>query len=97
MAKSPPASASSSAQAAADTPPTSFEAALEELEGIVQTMESGQLPLEKSLAAYERGITLLKYCQTTLDGAERKLQALENGVLRQLADSHDATSRADPL
>lgn len=83
MAKSP----STSAKAASTTPPTSFEAALEELEGIVQTMETGQLPLEKSLASYERGITLIQYCQTTLDSAERKLQALENGVLRQLGSA----------
>ncbi|SMB26388.1 exonuclease VII small subunit [Sterolibacterium denitrificans] len=65
--------------------PASFEAALDELETIVRAMEAGQLPLEASLASYERGITLLKYCQETLDAAEQKLQLLENNVLRNFA------------
>jgi exodeoxyribonuclease VII small subunit len=64
--------------------PPSFESALQELEAIVQTMESGNAPLEESLAAYERGIALLRHCQETLSAAERKLQILENGVLREL-------------
>jgi exodeoxyribonuclease VII small subunit len=66
------------------TPP-SFESALQELEAIVQAMEAGNAPLEESLAAYERGIALLRHCQETLSAAERKLQILENGVLRDLA------------
>jgi exodeoxyribonuclease VII small subunit len=70
-ASPPPASA---------TPP-SFEAALQELERIVQAMEAGDAPLEDSLAAYERGIGLLKHCQDTLAAAEHKLRILENGVL----------------
>jgi exodeoxyribonuclease VII small subunit len=64
--------------------PPSFESALQELEAIVQGMESGNAPLEESLAAYERGIALLRHCQETLSAAERKLQILENGVLREL-------------
>ena len=47
-------------------------------------MESQQLPLEESLAAYERGAVLLKYCQEALNAAEQKLQILENGNLRDL-------------
>ena len=73
-----------SAPTAAATPP-SFESALQELEAIVQAMETGNAPLEESLAAYERGIALLRHCQETLGAAERKLQILENGVLRDLA------------
>ncbi len=64
-------------------PPVSFEAALAELETIVREMEAGQLPLEQSLAAFERGTALLKHCQTALGAAEQKLQILEAG---QLAD-----------
>jgi len=67
----------------ADIPPT-FEAVLQELERIVEAMESGQAPLEESLAAYERGMKLLKHCQETLAAAEHKLQVLEHGVLRDL-------------
>ena len=62
--------------------PASFEAALAELEAIVHKMETGEAPREESLAAYERGMALLKHCQETLTAAEQKLQILENGVLR---------------
>jgi exodeoxyribonuclease VII small subunit len=65
-----------------EPPPTSFEAALEELERIVQSMESGPLSLEASLSAYERGIELLKYCQEVLAEADRKIQILDTGGLR---------------
>ena len=65
--------------------PQSFEAALAELESIVATMESGQLPLEESLAAYRRGALLLQYCQQTLKEAEQQVQVLEKGVLRAFA------------
>jgi exodeoxyribonuclease VII small subunit len=59
-----------------------FEAALAELEQIVQGMEGGRLPLEESLEAYRRGSELLKHCQQQLGDAERKIQVLENGALR---------------
>jgi exodeoxyribonuclease VII small subunit len=63
----------------------SFESALEELENIVHTMEAGQLPLEASLAAYQRGIELLKHCQDALAAAEQKIQILEGGTLRDFS------------
>ena len=59
-----------------------YEAALAELEQIVHNMEGGQLPLEESIAAYRRGSELLKHCQQQLSDAERKIQVLENGALR---------------
>ena len=59
-----------------------FEAALSELEQIIQSMEGGRLPLEESIAAYRRGSELLKHCQQQLSDAERKIQVLENGALR---------------
>lgn len=68
-----------------NAPPASFEASLAELEAIVRDMEAGQLPLEESLAAYERGTTLLKHCQEALGAAEQKLKILENGGLRDFA------------
>lgn len=78
-----------STPAASQTPP-SFESALQELEAIVQAMEAGNAPLEESLAAYERGVVLLRQCQETLAAAEHKLQILENGVLRDFdADGTD--------
>lgn len=54
-----------------------------ELESIVQGMEAGRLSLEQSLAAYQRGAELLKFCQDTLSAAEQKVQVLESGVLRE--------------
>ena len=63
-------------------PPQSLEAALAELEKIVSSMEQGQLPLERSLAAYKRGADLLKYCQAALQDAQQQVKMLENGILR---------------
>jgi exodeoxyribonuclease VII small subunit len=69
-------------KAATSARPATFEAALGELERIVQSMESTPLTLDASLAAYQRGIELLKHCQEALSDAERKIQILENGSLR---------------
>ena len=55
----------------------SFEQALSELENIVSQMESGQLPLEQSLAAYKRGTELLKFCQKSLADIEQQIQILD--------------------
>ena len=52
--------------------PQTFEAALAELEEIVGRMESGQLPLKESLAAYKRGAELLTLCQASLKDAQRR-------------------------
>jgi exodeoxyribonuclease VII small subunit len=59
-----------------------FETALAELESIVATMETGQLPLADALAAYKRGADLLKYCQDMLKDAQQQVQVLEKGVLK---------------
>ena len=63
-------------------PPQSLEAALAELEKIVSSMEEGQLPLERSLAAYKRGADLLKYCQSALQDAQQQVKVLEDGILK---------------
>ena len=53
-----------------------FEGALEELEGLVERMEEGELSLEESLKTYERGIELSRACQKSLDAAEQRIQIL---------------------
>lgn len=53
-----------------------FETSLAELEALVQQMEQGDLTLEDSLAAFERGIALTKACQTALSEAEQKVNVL---------------------
>lgn len=61
--------------------PGSFENALTELEQVVADMEAGQMPLEQSLTAYQRGMELLKYCQATLRDAQQQVKILEMGSL----------------
>ena len=53
-----------------------FEAALEELEALVERMETGDLSLEESLRAFERGVALTRDCQRALKDAELRVQAL---------------------
>ena len=55
-----------------------FENALDELENLVTAMEEGELSLEESLAAFEKGIKLTRECQTALQKAEQKVQVLLN-------------------
>jgi exodeoxyribonuclease VII small subunit len=66
-----------------------FEASLDRLEEIVELLEAGELPLEKSLALFEEGVELSRRCNSRLDEAERRLE-----VLVRRADGHDAV---DPL
>jgi len=63
-----------------------FETALKELEGLVDKLEQGDLNLEASLAAFERGIQLTRTCQEALTQAEQKVEQLVNqGGQEQLA------------
>ncbi len=53
-----------------------FEKALEKLEGIVQELESGDLPLEKALKKFEEGVQLSNLCSGKLDETEKKITVL---------------------
>jgi len=67
-----------------------FEAALSELESLVQQMESDQMPLEQSLAAYKRGSDLLRFCQKTLADIEQQVRILDDkNQLQTYNDSED--------
>ncbi len=57
--------------------PPSFEHALERLETIVESMESGEVPLAELLAKFEEGNTLLKVCESRLKEAELKIEQLK--------------------
>ena len=59
----------------ADTPPR-FEDGLFELEGIVQRLEKGELPLEDSLAAFERGVALVRTLSQRLAEVEQRVEVL---------------------
>lgn len=56
--------------------PLNFEQAYAELEQIIAQMEAAQLPLDASLAAYQRGNSLLQFCQQSLLAAEQQVQIL---------------------
>jgi exodeoxyribonuclease VII small subunit len=62
----------------------SFEAALCRLAEIVDQLESGELPLEGALAAFEEGVALSRRCAAELEAAERRIEVLlrEGGVAR---------------
>ncbi len=74
-------------------PPASFEAALQELEELVQRLEDGNAPLEEALAAYERGKMLLNHCEATLAQAEQKIRLLD--AQGQLKEFDPSTSAGD--
>ena len=70
----------------ADTSIKDFEAAIAELESIVKKLEEGDLPLEQSLALYERGVQLSRFCHARLEEAERRIEILsERGELKPRA------------
>lgn len=53
-----------------------FESALEDLESIIEQLESGDLSLDDSLAAFEKGVGLVKYCNQKLNEVESKIELL---------------------
>ncbi|CAG0971960.1 Exodeoxyribonuclease 7 small subunit [Methylophilaceae bacterium] len=63
-----------------------FEDALKELETIVSQMESSQLPLDQSLAAYQRGTELLQFCQKALAEIEQQVRILNDNNLQPYRD-----------
>jgi exodeoxyribonuclease VII small subunit len=82
-AKAKPAAsdADATAEPVADAPatitePPQFERAMDELEALVDRLESEDLTLEESLAVFERGIGLTRACQQALDAAEQRVRIL---------------------
>jgi exodeoxyribonuclease VII small subunit len=71
-----------------------FESAIAEFERIVKQLEEGELPLDKSLALFERGVELSRYCHEQLSAAQRRIEMLtERGELKDAAsliDRNDA-------
>ena len=56
--------------------PIDFEKSMSELESVVEQLERGELPLEESLRAIERGVALTRTCQSALSDAEQKVEQL---------------------
>ncbi len=66
-----------------------FEQSLDELESLVQRMEKGDLTLDESLAAYERGVGLYRTCQTALEQAELRVKLLTDPLDPDHAEPFD--------
>ena len=59
-----------------DNPPIDFEKALAELEGLVERLERGDVPLDEALRTFERGVALTRHCQASLQAAQQKVEIL---------------------
>ena len=76
----------------------SFEAAMEQLEGIVDQLESGELPLEEALASFEQGVALSRQCAAQLESAERRIEVLVqtgSGLTTEPFDAQDEDGGGD--
>lgn len=67
--------------------PASYEEAVAELKQLVSRMESGELTLDASLVAYQRGTALVKYCSAQLEKVESQVKILEGEMLRPFAEN----------
>ena len=75
----------------------SFEAALKQLEEIVQRLERGELPLEESLKLYEEGIRLSRLCHAKLEEAEAKIELLMKDARGDLVLDEQGRPRKTPF
>lgn len=73
----------------AEQPSATFEEAMAELDELVARMEAGELPLEASVAAYQRGSELVKHCAAQLERVERQVKLLEGDMLKPFAADLD--------
>jgi exodeoxyribonuclease VII small subunit len=70
----------------------SFEDAMADLEAIVESLESGETPLDEMMEKYEKGMDLLKLCRNRLNKAELKIQKIENTKDGLVATDLDQTA-----
>ncbi len=77
------------------SPVADFETALGELEALVETMEGGDMTLEASLGAYERGVGLYRRCQQALEDAELRVRLLSDPAAPERAQPFGDARAAD--
>lgn len=79
-----PAAALPPADIAADSAPlpATYEAALNELETLLESIEAGQLPLDALLGSYQRGAQLLAFCRSKLEAVENQIKVLDGSELK---------------
>lgn len=75
---------SDTASPGADPAPAgpAYEAAMQELEQLVCSMESGTMPLDQLLSSYQRGAVLLQLCRDRLQAVEEQIKVLDNGAIK---------------
>ncbi len=76
--------------AKAPSPVADFETALSQLEALVESMEGGEMTLEDSLGAYERGVGLYRRCQQALEDAELRVRLLSDPAAPERAQPFGA-------
>ncbi|MFC5049266.1 exodeoxyribonuclease VII small subunit [Rubritalea spongiae] len=76
--------------------PHNFEASMEELDSIVEQMESDQLPLEELISHYERGAKLLKECESALSVAKKRLETIKKGDTKGADASNQRSANSTP-
>ncbi len=72
----------SSSHPGAPALPATYEQAMQELEGLVGRLESGELPLDQLLSGYQRGAALLQFCREQLQAVEEQIKVLDDGALK---------------
>lgn len=76
------------------SPVADFEQSMQSLEDLVARMETGEMTLEESLAAYERGVGLYRHCQAALEQAELRVRLLSDPANPDDARPFDASEDA---
>lgn len=74
----------------------SFEHAMQELEHLVEQIESGEIGLEEAIRRYERGISLIQRCRTVLDSAEQRIAELTTDAEDQLQIDGETELGSEP-
>jgi len=74
-----------------------FEQAMNQLEQIVQDLESGDMPLEKAIKKFEEGIELSRYCTEKLDESEKRITILMKDAAGNVSDMPFAEQHPDPI
>ncbi|WP_025916030.1 exodeoxyribonuclease VII small subunit [Herminiimonas sp. CN] len=74
--------------------PASFEDAMAELAQLVAQMEAGSLPLEASVAVYQRGSELIQYCAAQLERVDSQVKVLQGEMLKPFAADADTAGEA---
>jgi len=77
---------------ARDSKAPDFEQALAELEGLVERLEHGDLPLDEALKAFERGVALTRQCQASLQAAQQKVEILLKRVSKAEIEPFDESA-----